>query len=106
MNNNLNIPTIFRIGFVLCFIGVVYCFIHLYVSIDRIDTYVHNELHTEKEQANPTQPSEAQPATDISPHIDLKRKLESEAGTKLLRISKLIIRDEGKRNTPYLDGNK
>ena len=32
--------------------------------------------------------------------------LESESGINLSRISRLIISDEGKRNTPYLDTNR
>ena len=39
----------------------------------------------------------------INPHAESIEKIEADAGMKLSRIARLIIRDEGKRNRPYLD---
>ena len=45
------------------------------------------------------------PTEPRNPHAEAIGQIESGAGMKLSRISRLIIRDESKRNRPYLDPN-
>lgn len=52
----------------------------------------------------PVSPSDS--VTSINPHETEIKRLESESGVFLSRISKLIIAEEGTRSRPYLDPNK
>lgn len=51
----------------------------------------------------PVETSEPQEIPEPNPHLSLIRKHEAAAGMPLARLSKLIIRDEGTRASPYLD---
>lgn len=117
--NSLNIQYIFRIIFMLCLVVVTIVLVYLYVSIHNIETYIHDkndnlilpDIENDKlEKSNDNTTPANLPMQGISPHIDIKQQIEAEAGTRLLRISEIIIseakllkRDEGSKNTPYPD---
>ena len=63
-------------------------------------------LQAEKtEQPPQTAPDkEETPPPVIAPHTEAIEALEGETGLNLSRLAKLIIRDEGDRSRPYLDG--
>ena len=46
------------------------------------------------------------PAETRNPHTEAIGQIESDAGMKLSRIARLIIRDESKRFRPYLDSDR
>lgn len=101
-----SIDNIFRVSIIICLIGVVM----LLFSMRNIENRL---LNTKKQSVPihnvPTNSAELDTdITDISPHIEVKKNIESNAGTRLSTIAKLIILEqdrEGKRYEPYLDGS-
>ena len=96
-----NIP----VGWVL--IGIIV----VLAAIVAILAWQNQELKTiEHAIAQPAAPITVEPPTEPptvqapNPHAEAVSALESQTGLKLSRLAKLIIRDEGDRSRPYLDG--
>jgi len=69
------------------------------------ETLEQKKQQTQNEQTSPSviSQSDIPPESPHKEHIDT---IESDAGTPLSRLSRLIIRDESKRSTPYLDNEQ
>ena len=89
---------IFRVATVICMVALIFILIEL------------------RKQPEPQVEPVPRPFVDaplpepdkpvISPHADIVARHAVDAGTKLSRISRLIIRDEGEKNRPYLDSER
>ena len=58
---------------------------------------------SEKSHENARYPPQAPSPQTLNPHATKIQAIDTSAGLKLSRISKLIVRDEGERNRPYAD---
>ena len=85
------IDHIFRVAVVILAIAMIYMWLDTHIDVEKIE---------------PVAPvlDAPLPPPDISPHKDIVARHAVEAGTRLSRISRLIIRDEGNKNKLYLDG--
>ena len=88
----------------LVILGLVWL---LYQNQQELDVLRQLQALQAEQPAQPTPDTpdkEEAPPPVIAPHTEAIKALEGETGLNLSRLAKLIIRDEGDRSRPYLDG--
>ena len=86
---------------VVIVIGILAVLVYLVTWDDRLEGRIRSLETQPKPETSATTPTLPEPV--INPHAQHIATLEAQADMPLTRLARLIIRDEGKRNSPYLD---